>query len=194
MKHQNNAGFPSIGEDSRFETNSTANAFQSLDNLSPGHGSSTSAFQNFSEAIDFHLQKSVPSFQVVRSFRECQRGPYLVGKPKRILLHNVLLEPQAQTVVDSNASRTGWGTIHLRVPSSGIYSKEVTVSHHINELEMLAGENALHHYCPKIQGKFVQVKCDNSTVVHYLKNQGRTKSFSLCDIALRILNWCLITE
>ena len=31
---------------------------------------------------------------------------------------------------------------------------------------MLAGENALHHYCPKIQGNFVQVKCDNS------KNQG----------------------
>ena len=59
---------------------------------------------------------------------------------------------------------------------------------------MLAGENALHHYCPKIQGKVVQVKCDNSTVVHYLKNQGGTKSFSLCDMALRILNWCLVNR
>ena len=81
-----------------------------------------------------------------------------------------LLEPQAQTVVESDASRTGWGAIHEGVPSSGIWSREVTVSHHINELEMLAGENGLHCYCPKIQGKVVQVKCDNSTAVHYLKN------------------------
>ena len=72
MEHQNNASFSSVGKDSRFETNSTANSFQNPDNLSSSHevlregksrGSSrsrgTSAFQNFSEAIDFHLQKSV---------------------------------------------------------------------------------------------------------------------------------------
>ena len=59
-EHRNNVSLPSIGEDSRFETNSTVNPFQSPDNLSPGHevlregkscGSSrsrsTSAFQNF---------------------------------------------------------------------------------------------------------------------------------------------------
>ena len=111
MEHQNNASFPSIGKDSRFETNSTANSFQNPDNLSSIHevlregkscGSSlsrgTSAFQNFSEAIDFHLQKSVRPFQVVHSFRDGQRGSYLVGKPKRILLHNV---PSRTTSTDS---------------------------------------------------------------------------------------------
>ena len=75
-----------------------------------------------------------------------------------------LLGPQEQTVVESDASPTGWGAIHEGVPSSGIWSREVTVSHHINELEMLAVENALHHYCPKIQGKVVQVKCDNRPI------------------------------
>ena len=49
-----------------------------------------------------------------------------------------LLEPQSQTVVECNASHTGRGSIHEGVPSSGIWSKEVTVSHHINELEMLS--------------------------------------------------------
>ena len=160
---QNNASFPSIGKDSRFETNSTANPFQNPDNLSSSHevlregkscGSShsrgTSAFQNFSEPIYFHLQKSVRLFQVVQSFRDGQRRSYLVGKPKRTSCTMSLLEPQAQTVVESDASRAGWDAIHEGVPSSGIWSREVTVSHHINELEMLAGENALHHYCPKI--------------------------------------------
>ena len=207
MEHQNNASFPSIGKDSRFETNSTANSFQNPDNLSSGHevhregkscGSShsrsTSAFQNFSEAIDFHLLKSVQPFQVVHSFRDGQRGSYLVGKPKRILLHNV---PSRTTSTDS-------GRIRCIPHMVGCHSRESTFeshleqgghsSDHINELEMLAGENALHHYCPKIQGKVVQVKCDNSTVVHYLKNQGGTKSFSLCDMVLRILNWCLVNR
>ena len=36
MEHQNNAKFPSIGEDSLFQTNNMVNPFQSPDNLS-GH-------------------------------------------------------------------------------------------------------------------------------------------------------------
>ena len=115
MEHQNNASFPSIRKDSRFETNSTANSFQNPDNLSSSHevlregkscGSSrskgTSAFQNFSEAIDFHLKKSVRPFQVVHSFRDGQRGSYLVGKPKRTLLHNV---PSRTTSTDCGRIR-----------------------------------------------------------------------------------------
>ena len=43
-----------------------------------------------------------------------------------------LLEPQAQTVVESDASRTGWGAIHEGVLSSGIWRKEVSVSHHMH--------------------------------------------------------------
>ena len=162
MEHQNNACFPSTGVDLLFETNSTVNPLQSPDNLESGHevlregkscGSShsrsTSSFQYFSEVIDFHL-----TFQVLHSFRECQRGPYLVGNPKRILLHNVL---SRTTVTDS-------GRIRCILHRVGYYSRgstfewhmeqggQVTIPHHINKLEMLAGENALHHYCPKYKG------------------------------------------
>ena len=39
-------------------------------------------FKIFKEKIDFHVQKSVRHFQVIHSFRGCQRGPCMVGKPK----------------------------------------------------------------------------------------------------------------
>ena len=102
MEHQNNASLPSIRKDSRFETNSTVNPFQSPNHLSSGHevlresklrclrrSRSTFAFQNFSEVIDFRVQKSVRPFQAAHSFRECRRGPSLVGKTKRILFQNI---------------------------------------------------------------------------------------------------------
>ena len=197
MEHKNSANFPPIGEDSRFETNSAVNPFQSPDNLLSGHevlregkscGSShsrsTSAFQNFSVPIDLHLQNQLDLSWLYRVSESAREDLIWWANLKESSCTKSLFEPQTQTVVESKASRIRWGTIHEGVSSSGICSKEVTVPHHINEQEMLAGENALHNYFPKIPGKFVQVKCDNSTVVHYLKNQGGTKSFSLCDMAL----------
>ena len=59
MEHQNNEQFPSIGEDSPFQTNNMVNPFQSPDNLSghlvlkegkscaSTHSRSTSGFQIF---------------------------------------------------------------------------------------------------------------------------------------------------
>ena len=111
----------------------------------------------FPVPIDSHLEKSVDLFQLY-TVSECQKGPYLVGKPKESSYTMPFFEP---TVVESKAShkasRIKWGTIHEGEPLSGIWSKEVTVPHHIDELEMLAGENVFHHYCLKIPGKFVQV-------------------------------------
>ena len=74
MEHQNNAKFPSIGEDSLFQTNNMVNPFQSPDNLSghlvlkegkscaATHSRSTKDFRFFSVPIDFHLQKSIDLF------------------------------------------------------------------------------------------------------------------------------------
>ena len=67
-----------------------------------------------------------------------------------------LLEPQAQTVVESDASRTVWGSIREGVLSNGIWSKEVTVSYHINELEMLSGENEPQNKRESCSGKMRQ--------------------------------------
>ena len=68
MEHQNNAKFPSIGEDSLFQTNNMmVNPFLSGNlvlkegkSCASSHSRSTSGFQIFfSVPIDFHLQKSV---------------------------------------------------------------------------------------------------------------------------------------
>ena len=136
MEHQKNASHSSIGEDSRFETNSTVNALQSRDNPSSGHEvlregkscglsccSSTSAFQNFSEAIDFHVQKSVRPFQVIHSFRECQRGPYLMGKRQSILLHNV----------PSRTTGTNSGRIQCILHRLGSHSRSSTFEWHLEQ-------------------------------------------------------------
>ena len=43
---------------------------------------------------------------------------------------------------------------------------------HINELELLAIQKAVHHFLPLIRGKVVMFHSDNSSAVAYLRNQG----------------------
>ena len=203
MEHQNNSSFPSLAEDSRFKTNSTVNPFQNPDNLSSGHellregkscsssrSRSTSAFQNFSDVIDFHLQKSVRPFQGEYGFRECQRGHYLVGKPERILLHNV----------HSRTTDTDSGRIRCIQHKVGCHSRGS-----ISEWHLEQGSHSLSSH--KRVGDVSRGECTSLLLPQNTRescsgkmrqfnsrplcqNQGGTLSFSLCDMALRILNWC----
>ena len=198
MEHQNNTSFPSIGEDSRFETNSTVNPFQSPDNLSSSHevlregkwcGSScsrnTSIFQNFSEAIDFHLQKSVRPFQAVHCFRECQRGPYFVGKPKRILLHNV---PSRTTGTDS-------GRIRCILHRVGYHSRGSTFLWH---LEQGGYSLASHKQIKNVS----RGECTSPLLPQNIREicSGKMRQLNSSPLSQEsrvdqvFLNWCLKTE
>ena len=101
-----------------------------------------------------------------------------------------LFEP---TVVESKASRIRWGTIHEGEPLSGIWSKEVTVPHHVDALEMLAGE-CISPLLPQntreiCSGKLRQF---NSCALP-LESRG-AQIFLTLRYGPRILNWCLINS
>lgn len=51
---------------------------------------------------------------------------------------------------------------------------------HINELEMLVVIREVLHWLEMLRNKMILVFSDNSTVIAYIKNQGRTHSRPLC--------------
>jgi hypothetical protein len=46
------------------------------------------------------------------------------------------------------------------------------LSKHINILDMEAEFRTCHHFQEQLRDKLVLVKCDNSTVVSYIKKEG----------------------
>jgi hypothetical protein len=72
---------------------------------------------------------------------------------------------------------------HLRKKETfqGIWSKKESLLH-INVLEMEAVMLSIHvqHFLPKLVGKNVLIRLDNSTVVRYINKQGGTHSPQLC--------------
>ncbi|XP_073675941.1 uncharacterized protein [Garra rufa] len=54
---------------------------------------------------------------------------------------------------------------------------------------MLAVENALARFCPRIKGSHVLVRSDNVSVVSYINRQGGLRSRNLYRLAERLLVW-----
>ena len=61
---------------------------------------------------------------------------------------------------------------------------------HINVLELKAVSLALQRFKDQCQNKTVLVATDNSTVVAYINNQGRTHSAEMCALLWKIMTWC----
>ncbi|XP_068250750.1 uncharacterized protein [Palaemon carinicauda] len=60
---------------------------------------------------------------------------------------------------------------------------------HINVLEILAIQRALSIFKRELEGRTVDLMCDNATVVAYVKKQGSLRSRELCLITENILEW-----
>ena len=88
----------------------------------------------------------------------------------------------------SDASDQGWGATVADHCVSGIWLEGEDLFS-INQCELLAVERGLRALCTCLQGLVVAVFCDNTTVVTYLRRQGRTLSPSLNAVAQRILRW-----
>ena len=98
--------------------------------------------------------------------------------------------PSPDMVLTTDASKSGWGAHLDDLTVQGVWSSQEQQLH-INNLELLAVRNALHHFCTLLQGKHVLVKSDNSTVIAYINNQGGTKSTDLCMILWHLMQWCI---
>ena len=80
----------------------------------------------------------------------------------------------------TDASKSGYGG-HLSKKETfqGIWSRKESLLH-INVLEMEAVMLSIQHFLPKLVGKNVLIRLDNSTVVRYINKQGGTHSPQLC--------------
>ncbi|KAL0190043.1 hypothetical protein M9458_017142, partial [Cirrhinus mrigala] len=74
-------------------------------------------------------------------------------------------------VVTSDASKIGWSATCDGQAASGVWTGP-RLFWHINCLELLAVLLALRRFRPRIQGKHVLVRSDNTATVAYINHQG----------------------
>ena len=92
----------------------------------------------------------------------------------------------------TDASKNGWGAVLQRgtdvTVTGGHWSKE-EAQWHINLLELQAIAFAVQCFCKNLKNSHIKVKCDNTTAVAYVNNQGgRTEDCN--NIAKQIWTWC----
>jgi hypothetical protein len=101
---------------------------------------------------------------------------------------SLLLRP-AQLTLTTDASQRGWGGHLEDLQAGGPWSQDLR-KFHINWLELKAIHLSLLEFKDQLKGKVILVRCDNSTAVAYIKNQGGTRSPDLCALLWEILLWC----
>ena len=100
-------------------------------------------------------------------------------------------KPEASTVIESDASKLGWGAVCQGVPTGGRWTLEET-KFHINYLELKAMFLALQSYLKDKTDIVVLVKSDNRTAIAYLNKLGSPLRSQLCQLVLEIWEWCLL--
>ena len=108
--------------------------------------------------------------------------------PQHLLAGVPLQQPEADLQLFTDASTQGWGAHMLDLQASGLWNPSESALH-INLLELKAVRLGLESFQQFCQNKTVLVMSDNSTVVAYIKNQGGTRSWDLCQEALDLLQW-----
>ena len=101
-----------------------------------------------------------------------------------------LVSGSPDMVIETDASRKGWGAYCMGVSTGGQWTQGETQLH-INCLELLAGAFAVQTF---VRGKVCMKVCllmDNMTAAHYINKMGGTKSPILARLAVDLWNWCL---
>jgi hypothetical protein len=102
-----------------------------------------------------------------------------------------LRQPATQCTVTTDACMTGWGGFldsHQGVQGSWDIPD---LESHINVLEFKALRLVLKHYRGQVAGKTVLCQSDNTTVVAYVNKQGGTRSWDLCQEAVKLWEFCI---
>ena len=109
---------------------------------------------------------------------------------RKVQLQSPLLPQVPSMTIESNASNMGWVAQQGHYQTGGKWSLE-GATHHINYLELLAAFLVLQCFAKHNSGVTIQMKLDNVTVVAYINKLGRTHSQILCQLALKIWDWCI---
>jgi hypothetical protein len=130
------------------------------------------------------LEEMIPVNQTLMKDLEFWRDPQNLFKG--VTLNRQ--DPQATITTDAATSQ-GWGGQFGDMAVQGTWNSQMS-RWHINALELQAVIFTLQHFRVYLQNQTVLVKSDNSTVVAYIKNQGGTKSPTLCRLTFQLLTWC----
>lgn len=101
-----------------------------------------------------------------------------------------MLQSSPHCVIETDASKAGWGAFHQGEATGGCWSPEEQKLH-INELELLAVFYALKSFLKKEESIDVLIKSDNIAVVSHINKLGGTRSPGLIAQTKQIFAWCL---
>ena len=104
-----------------------------------------------------------------------------------------MLKPKASIVIESDASKSGWGAVCKGVTTGGRWTLE-EAGLHINLLELQAVCLALQSFLKDKTNVTVLVRSDNRTAIAYLNKMGSPSRSRLCLLALEIWDWCLLHQ
>ena len=94
-----------------------------------------------------------------------------------------------QVTLFTDASSSGWGAQLGSRSTQGQWSAPQRLWY-INVLEMQAVINAVRDFLPHLRSRVVRLMCDNAVTVAYIKNEGGTRSYTLMEMTIRLLQWC----
>lgn len=98
--------------------------------------------------------------------------------------------PVPDLVIESDASRAGWGARCGNFSTGGEWSLDEQALH-INCLELLAGSFAVRCWTRDRVQSCVLLKMDNISAVRYVNHVGGPRSLALADLAKAFWEYCL---
>ena len=101
-----------------------------------------------------------------------------------------LLHPSPDLVIETDASRSGWGAVCQGVQTGGLWS-QMDQRLHINCLELLAGSFTVKSFTKGRLCVHVRLRMDNTSAVAYVNRLGGTHSLVLSNLALALWEWAL---
>ena len=96
-----------------------------------------------------------------------------------------ILAQEPHMVIESDASKLGWGASCQGISTGGPWSAQEK-SQHINCLELLAATLALQTFVKNEREVSVLLKIDNTAAVAYINNQGGTVSKDLVSLTRKL--------
>jgi hypothetical protein len=103
--------------------------------------------------------------------------------------YNVISHGHYDSVLTTDASRTGWGTVFNGSSTGGMWSAD-ELEYHINALELLAVYLGLQTYLHSAEHTHIRIMSDNTTAVATLNNMGTSHSTSCNQLGKQIWEWC----
>ncbi|XP_028394441.1 uncharacterized protein LOC114518633 [Dendronephthya gigantea] len=101
-----------------------------------------------------------------------------------------LFQQPVDLVIETDASRKGWGAYCEGVSTGGPWCSEEKRLH-INCLELLAGSFAIKTFTKDKVCAHVRLMMDNAAAVAYVNKMGGTHSQTLANLAIALWEWCL---